>query len=294
MAGPKAPVLDVTGGARQRGHARGGHLRAPRSSRTSSTRRCAPSRTPSARGRSRRKSRGLVSGGRSKPWRQKGTGRARAGTIRAAQFTGGGHVFAKVPRNFELKVNRKAARAALRSALAAHAEAGTSRSSTPRRFAGALDQERARADRGLGPRGAACSSCMTDEEVDRRKSFRNLERVAVVAPGRARGRRRRLGALAARQRGGASAARREGPLMHAGQIVLAPVVTEKSYHGSVNGIYTFRVHPDAHKTADPPGGRGALRGPRRAGQRAEGAAEAEAPRDDQGHAAGLEEGDRRS
>src|SRR5206468_2987040 len=50
------------------------------------------------------KSRGMVSGGRSKPWRQKGTGRARAGTTRAAQFTGGGHVFAKVPRNFELKV----------------------------------------------------------------------------------------------------------------------------------------------------------------------------------------------
>src|ERR1700721_1932826 len=67
------------------------------------------------------KSRGLVSGGRSKPWRQKGTGRARAGTIRAAQFTGGGHVFAKVPRSFELKVNRKAAKAALRSALASHA-----------------------------------------------------------------------------------------------------------------------------------------------------------------------------
>ena len=41
------------------------------------------------------KSRGLVSGGRSKPWRQKGTGRARAGTTRAAQFTGGGHVFAR-------------------------------------------------------------------------------------------------------------------------------------------------------------------------------------------------------
>ncbi len=36
--------------------------------------------------------------------------------------------------------------------------------------------------------------------------------------------------------------------MHAGQIVLAPIVSEKSYHGSVNGIYTFRVHDDAHKT----------------------------------------------
>jgi large subunit ribosomal protein L23 len=36
--------------------------------------------------------------------------------------------------------------------------------------------------------------------------------------------------------------------MHAGQIVLAPIVSEKSYHGSVNGVYTFRVHSDAHKT----------------------------------------------
>ena len=54
------------------------------------------------------KSRGLVSGGRAKPWRQKGTGRARQGTIRAPQFEGGGHAFAKVPRTYIQKVNRKA------------------------------------------------------------------------------------------------------------------------------------------------------------------------------------------
>src|SRR5829696_5938514 len=71
------------------------------------------------------KSRGLVSGGRAKPWRQKGTGRARQGTIRAPQFEGGGHAFAKVPRSFVQKVNRKAAKAALRSALASHAHAGS-------------------------------------------------------------------------------------------------------------------------------------------------------------------------
>src|SRR5215468_11201143 len=64
------------------------------------------------------KSRGLVAGGRSKPWRQKGTGRARQGTIRAPQFKGGGVAFPPTPRSFELKVNRKAARAAMRSALA--------------------------------------------------------------------------------------------------------------------------------------------------------------------------------
>src|SRR5881394_1642578 len=71
------------------------------------------------------KSRGLVAGGRSKPWRQKGTGRARQGTIRAPQFAGGGVAFPPVPRDFSLKVNKKAARAALRAALTDHAQAGT-------------------------------------------------------------------------------------------------------------------------------------------------------------------------
>jgi large subunit ribosomal protein L4 len=67
------------------------------------------------------KTRGLVSGGRSKPWRQKGTGRARAGTTRAAQWTGGGVVFGPHPRNYTGKVNRKARVKALRIALSAHA-----------------------------------------------------------------------------------------------------------------------------------------------------------------------------
>ena len=71
------------------------------------------------------KSRGLVSGGRSKPWRQKGTGRARAGTIRAPQFTGGGVAFPPGMRSFDLKVNKKARHAALRSALSDHAAHGT-------------------------------------------------------------------------------------------------------------------------------------------------------------------------
>src|SRR5437588_1975163 len=71
------------------------------------------------------KSRGLVAGGRAKPWRQKGTGRARAGTVRAPQFTGGGVAFPPGPRSFVVKVNRKARRSAFRSALSAHAAAGT-------------------------------------------------------------------------------------------------------------------------------------------------------------------------
>src|SRR4051812_945339 len=71
------------------------------------------------------KTRGLVAGGRSKPWRQKGTGRARAGTIRAPQFTGGGVAFPPTMRSFEVKVNKKARHAAMRSALSDHAAHGT-------------------------------------------------------------------------------------------------------------------------------------------------------------------------
>ena len=71
------------------------------------------------------KSRGLVAGGRSKPWRQKGTGRARAGTTRAPHWTGGGVAFAPGMRSFEVKVNRKARRTALRSVLSHHASNGT-------------------------------------------------------------------------------------------------------------------------------------------------------------------------
>src|SRR5512133_988102 len=70
------------------------------------------------------KSRGLVAGGRSKPWRQKGTGRARAGTTRAPHWTGGGAAF-QVRTSFTHKINRKERKAAFRAALSAHADEGT-------------------------------------------------------------------------------------------------------------------------------------------------------------------------
>ncbi len=63
------------------------------------------------------KARNAVRGGGSKPWRQKGTGRARAGTIRSPLWRGGGKAFAAVPRDFSQKVNKKAYRAAIRSIL---------------------------------------------------------------------------------------------------------------------------------------------------------------------------------
>ena len=68
-------------------------------------------------GAQKAKTRSEVSGGGRKPWRQKGTGHARQGSIRAPQWTGGGVVFAPVPRDYEVKMNKKERRAALKSAL---------------------------------------------------------------------------------------------------------------------------------------------------------------------------------
>ena len=68
-------------------------------------------------GTQKAKTRGEVSGGGRKPWRQKGTGHARQGSTRAPQWTGGGVVFAPVPRDYSFKMNKKEKRAALKSAL---------------------------------------------------------------------------------------------------------------------------------------------------------------------------------
>jgi large subunit ribosomal protein L4 len=125
------------------------------------------------------KSRGLVAGGRSKPWRQKGTGRARQGTIRAPQWTGGGVAFPPTMRSFEVKVNRKARRSALRGVLSAHAQAGT--------FAvvGGFDEPSAKAAAALisawGNEAPLLVVVHPDDQATW-KSFRNLERVLVTSP----------------------------------------------------------------------------------------------------------------
>ena len=68
-------------------------------------------------GTQKAKTRSEVSGGGRKPWRQKGTGHARQGSTRSPQWTGGGVVFAPVPRDYSFKLNKKEKRAALKSAL---------------------------------------------------------------------------------------------------------------------------------------------------------------------------------
>jgi large subunit ribosomal protein L4 len=180
MAAPKAPLLDGGGkaakevtleaeifGAEVKPHLVHETVRAEQNARRAGTRGA--------------KTRGLVSGGRAKPWRQKGTGRARAGTIRAPQFTGGGVAFPPVARSFDVKVNRKARRAAFRGALAAHAGAGTlgvladdSFSEPSTKTAAAL----------LAEWGQDLPTVVvaTSEQEAVAKSFRNLDRVAVTSP----------------------------------------------------------------------------------------------------------------
>jgi large subunit ribosomal protein L4 len=127
------------------------------------------------------KTRGLVAGGRAKPWRQKGTGRARAGTTRAAQFTGGGVVFAPGMRSFDVKVNRKARRSALRGALSNHASNGT---------LGVLDGSgfetpSTKQAKGLvesWDKGLPLLIVTTEEEETVIKSFRNLPKSLVTVP----------------------------------------------------------------------------------------------------------------
>ncbi len=126
------------------------------------------------------KSRGLVSGGRAKPWRQKGTGRARQGTIRAPQFTGGGVAFAPSPRGYEVKVNKKALKAALRSALSDHANAGTIAV-----IDGGFDAPSTKqASQLLADWGQATPTLVVihEDEEALAKSFRNLDRVVVTVP----------------------------------------------------------------------------------------------------------------
>jgi large subunit ribosomal protein L4 len=127
------------------------------------------------------KSRGLVAGGRSKPWRQKGTGRARQGTTRAPQFTGGGLAFPPTARSFELKVNRKARRAALRGALSHHAANGSLALVDAGHFDAPSTKRAAELIDGWGQEAPLLVVAHEDEEA-LVKSFRNLERVLVTVP----------------------------------------------------------------------------------------------------------------
>jgi large subunit ribosomal protein L4 len=131
------------------------------------------------RGTAATKTRGQVSGGGSKPWRQKGTGRARAGSSRSPIWTGGGTVFGPSPRRYTFKINRKERQAALRSALSVHAE----RESLAVFDAGAFDApSTAQAVHLLNDWDPAepILVVLTGEEASAGKSFRNIARTDAL------------------------------------------------------------------------------------------------------------------
>lgn len=128
------------------------------------------------------RTRGNVRGGGAKPWRQKGTGRARAGSIRSPLWTGGGITFGPSPRHYTLKVNRKARRAALRSALSLHAGRGSIAVVDPQAFDAPSTRRAAEA---LAKWGAAGPTLVAlgDDEAAAAKSFRNLPGTSVLPAG---------------------------------------------------------------------------------------------------------------
>jgi large subunit ribosomal protein L4 len=126
------------------------------------------------------KSRGLVAGGRSKPWRQKGTGRARAGTTRAPHWTGGGAAFA-VRTSFGHKVNRKERKAAFRAALSAHADEGTFGVLADDSFDEPSTRDAAALVAAWGKQRPLVVVAQ-EEQAAIAKSFRNLDGVQVVTP----------------------------------------------------------------------------------------------------------------
>jgi len=180
VAAPKAPLLGVTGqssrekaldegvfGSDVKPHLVHEAVRAEMNARRAGTQSA--------------KSRGLVSGGRGKPWRQKGTGRARAGTIRAPQFTGGGVVFAPQPRGYSVKVNKKAYRSALRGALSSHAAEGTLAVVDKSAFDEPSTKKAAAFIEAWGQERPVLLVA-NDDESGLVKSFRNLEKVVVIPP----------------------------------------------------------------------------------------------------------------
>ncbi len=131
------------------------------------------------RGTASTKTRAMVSGGGAKPWRQKGTGRARAGSSRSPVWTGGGTAFGPQPRSYTFKVNRKEQRAALRSALSLHAGRGSVAILDAGAFAAPKTSEALDLLEDWGQQRPTLV-VLSAEESSAALSFRNLARVAVL------------------------------------------------------------------------------------------------------------------
>ena len=126
------------------------------------------------------KTRGEVRGGGAKPWRQKGTGRARAGSSRSPIWTGGGTVFGPSPRKYTFKVNRKEKRAAFRSALSLHADRGSLAVFDAGAFTAPSTKQAVELLAGWDAAREPALVVLTEAEAPVALSFRNLKRTSVL------------------------------------------------------------------------------------------------------------------
>jgi large subunit ribosomal protein L4 len=131
------------------------------------------------RGTASTQTRGEVSMTGAKAWRQKGTGRARVGALSTPNRVGGGVAFGPKPRSYTVKINRKARRRALRSALSVHAERGSIAAVDPAKFDTPSTKAAAAALAKLDGEGRVLV-VLTDGEENCLKSFRNLVDVTVL------------------------------------------------------------------------------------------------------------------
>jgi large subunit ribosomal protein L4 len=192
------------------------------------------------------KTRGQVRGGGKKPWRQKGTGRARQGTIRAPQWAGGGTVFGPHPRSYAFRVNNKEVKLAMRSALSAKLADGELF------VVDAFNFEKPSTKAAV----AALKARLGASHHPRHRR-RGREHLSVVPqhphgehPARVRGEHLR----ADRQQGSRVHGRR--PEAHRGgacimkdprEVIIRPVITEHSYDQMEGNTFTFEVAKDANK-----------------------------------------------
>jgi len=130
------------------------------------------------------KGRSEVSGGGSKPWRQKGTGRARQGTIRAPQWKGGGVVFGPTPRSYAFRVPSKVVKLAMRSALSAKASTGSLVVVENFDFDKPSTKKAADILRNLGIEGRV-TVILASDDLETALSFRNIPKIQVITVGQA-------------------------------------------------------------------------------------------------------------
>lgn len=134
-------------------------------------------------GTSNTRTRGQVRGGGRKPWRQKGTSRARQGTIRAPQWVGGGTVFGPHPRSYDQKVNRKEIKLAMRSALSAKLADGELMIVKDFGFEKPSTKDAVAAVKALGLEGKRFTLVIGNEDIETYLSFRNIPEANVLPVG---------------------------------------------------------------------------------------------------------------